>query len=143
MFFIFIFKMFFIFIFNVFIISTATMEDSSLFLYTKYWVNGLCTCAGHGLRPVDDEGVHVVELEVLQGRVEVGFDMLGPVITVPQLSLHSDSSLISLMLKIINVLIEKNMKFKICVGFEFWVYIYLSNFVILMSRNKSPLILDP
>ena len=48
------------------------------------------TCAGHGLGPVDHEGVDVVQLEVLQGLQQVGLHVLRPVVPVPQLSLDEE-----------------------------------------------------
>ena len=54
----------------------------------------MCTCAGDSLWPVDDEGINVVQLEILQGLHQVWLDMFWPVVRIPQLGL--DEKLFSL-----------------------------------------------
>ena len=39
------------------------------------------TCAGRRLRPVYEEGVHIVQLEVMQRGLQVRTDMLRPQVT--------------------------------------------------------------
>ena len=46
--------------------------------------------AGHSHGPVDDKGVHIVQLKVLQGCHQVGTNMLGAVVGVPQFGLEEE-----------------------------------------------------
>ena len=56
----------------------------------QFRVDRPLTCARHRLRPVDNKGIDVVQLQILQRGFQVGLHMLGPVIGVPQLGLDEE-----------------------------------------------------